>query len=62
MITGMVIGFVTWAAIFIICILYAAFTKKHFINVWFLFVLLLGFLFAGFTYGAIYQLVMWVVR
>ena len=61
MITGMLIGFVIWAAIFLICILYAAFAKKHYINVWFLLALLLGFLSAGFIYGAIYQLVTWVI-
>ena len=62
MIIGMAIGFAIWAVIFLICILYAAFAKKHYINVWFLLALLLGFLSAGFIYGAIYQLVMWVVR
>ena len=61
MITGMFIGFGIWASIFTVCILYAAFTKKHYINVWFLLALLLGFLSAGFIYGAFYQLVMWVV-
>ena len=61
MITGMLIGFVIWAAIFLICILYAAFKKKSYINVGFLLALLLGFLSAGFIYGAIYQLVTWVI-
>ena len=61
MITGMVIGLVIWTVIFVVCILYAGFAKKHYINVWFLLALLLGFLSAGFIYGAIYQLVMWVI-
>lgn len=62
MIIGMVIGFVVWAAIFLSCILYAAFTKRHYINVGFLLALLLGLLSAGFIYGATYQLVLWVMR
>lgn len=61
MFIGMVIGFLVWTVIFIICILYAKFTEKHYINVWFLLALLLGFLSAGFIYGAIYQLVIWGV-
>ena len=61
MLTGITIAFVLWSVIFIACVLYAAFTKKSYINVWFLLVLLLGFLSAGFIYGAIYQLVIWVI-
>ena len=57
MITGILIGFGIWASIFTVCILYAVFAKKHYINVWFLLALLLGFLSAGFIYGALYQLI-----
>lgn len=61
MLIGISVAFMLWAIIFIVTIVYAVLTKRHYVNALMLVVLLVGMLLCGATYGALFDFAKWVI-
>lgn len=60
MLIGISVAFFVWAIIFILCVFYALFNKRTYVNASALVLLFVGLLLCGATYGAIVDFGLWI--